>query len=299
MSDLTKQVHQANLEAHDECAALHDRSVPYICRRATRAYYWNLLKDACARAGNSFSNKHVLELGCGTGTFTNLVLEADAASFKGIDLSPAMLQRAREKLARLAHADRATYQASSLEAFATEHQGEFDIIFSASFLHHLVDLPGGLELIRSLLKPEGVYVAIHEQISAHRPTLIERIDNHLQYLNGYSGAIYTPLPRRVVRLAVRITPFGSVLVRGLKRILALFRRRTPVSIPPPTNYVDYQLNFDFSLSRQTQEFGKVVPYCYLGFVELMAFGAPANHEMLIMKRDLETPSRESSPSSGQ
>src|SRR3989344_9627554 len=96
-NEVIAMVHAANAKAHDYHAEMHDRNVPYIHRRSTRAYYWKLLKDACNSNGKNFKSASVLEVGCGTGTFTDLVLLDGASKFYGIDLSPKMINVARLK----------------------------------------------------------------------------------------------------------------------------------------------------------------------------------------------------------
>ncbi|MEK7538901.1 MAG: class I SAM-dependent methyltransferase [Patescibacteria group bacterium] len=292
--EVVAMVHEANAKAHDFHAEMHDRNVPYIHRSSTRAYYWRLLKDACNNKGKDFKDASVLEVGCGTGTFTDLVLLNGASKFYGIDLSPKMIN-----VARLKTKDRkAVYEVAALEFFADKHKNEFDIIFSASFLHHLVDIEGGVQLIKSMLKPGGVYVGLHEPTTTRRFTFIERIDNDFQYLFGYSGSIYTPLQTRIKNLFKGIIISVALRVKALSYLLNVYMKTKKyikyklgmsnsvtaedVQIEPRVNYIDYQLNNEFSLIKKIGSFGKVVPYCYLGFVELMKISKPLNHEMFIM-----------------
>ena len=286
-SHLVSKVHQANAEAHDYYAPMHDRSVPYIHRGATRRYYWSLLKRAVSRYCE-LRGAAVLELGCGTGTFTELVMKSGARSFCGVDLSPKMLKRAKEKAsAMVARGLEVSYENASMEDFAPAHAETFDIIYSPSFLHHLVDLNGGLKLIRSMLKPGGVYVGFHEQITGRDRTFTERVDSDLLYLFGYDGAIFTPWRERFKN---KLNEYYGIF---RSRIFGFLRAPSPLQVPatPPgigkkaTNYVDYQLNFPFSLSKSAAGIWEVVPYCYMGYVELMFFCAPKNHEMLIMPKN--------------
>jgi 2-polyprenyl-3-methyl-5-hydroxy-6-metoxy-1,4-benzoquinol methylase len=211
------KVHEANARAHDDFASLHDRHVPYIWRRSTRSYYWRLLRDACLAHGSGFRNARVLEIGCATGTFTDLVVGAGAATFTGIDLSPRMIELAEAKARRIPGAgSKTSYQVSALEDFASAHPSRFDVIFSASFLHHLAFLDRGLADIRSMLAPGGVYVAIHEVIWGRRPTTIEIVDARLQYVLGYNGASTTPLFRRLIRAL----PYRERVLRMLRRGLS-------------------------------------------------------------------------------
>src|SRR5262245_1914841 len=130
MSDtdsLIATVHTANARVHDDCAALHDRHVPYISRPNTRAYYWTLLREACQAHGSGFRGSRVLEIGCGTGTFTDLVMQAGASSFEGIDVSPKMIELARVKALDAVGPNRSVaYHVASLEGFACANPSRFD-----------------------------------------------------------------------------------------------------------------------------------------------------------------------------
>jgi tRNA (cmo5U34)-methyltransferase len=78
---------------------------------------------------------HVLELGVGTGTLTAQILEAfPRARLTGIDLSPRMITRAREKLRP--YRDRVDLVAGDLGAF---EEGTYDVVVSALAIHHLSD----------------------------------------------------------------------------------------------------------------------------------------------------------------
>ncbi len=182
---------------------------------------------------------------------------------------------------------------TTLEEFSAQGGGRFEIIFSFSFLHHLPDLSQGLAAIRNLLAPGGVYVAMHEVNTMRRPTALESLDARLLILYGAQGFYGWPFKRRLA-LALLGTcedpALGWRMSRFGERVKALLKGRKYV--PPATgetqaaakNYVDYQLNEPFSLSAKCAGAGVVRPYCYLGFPELMIFGRPLNHEMLVMKK---------------
>jgi tRNA (cmo5U34)-methyltransferase len=77
----------------------------------------------------------VLELGVGTGTFTAQVLENfPHAQLTGIDISPRMIARAREKLRP--YRGRVELLAGDLEEF---QEGTYDAVVSALAIHHLAD----------------------------------------------------------------------------------------------------------------------------------------------------------------
>jgi tRNA (cmo5U34)-methyltransferase len=77
----------------------------------------------------------VLELGVGTGTLTALVLSAfPHAHVTGVDLSPRMIERARDKLRP--YRSRVDLVAGDLGQFPA---GKYDAVLSALAIHHLAD----------------------------------------------------------------------------------------------------------------------------------------------------------------
>ena len=103
----------------------------------------DMIERSGIRAGQS-----VLELGCGTGSVTKLLLTT-GAEVTAVDGSEHMLARARRR------APNATFVRSTLESF--EPHGAFDVVLFAFVLH---ELPGALrpQVIRAAaraLKPGG------------------------------------------------------------------------------------------------------------------------------------------------
>ena len=90
----------------------------------------------------------VLEVGCGTGLFTEF-FAATGAQIVAVDLSPELLERAaRRGLPR----DRVVFLAKPFEDCALE--GPFDAVIGNSILHHLV-VERALRQIATLLKRGG------------------------------------------------------------------------------------------------------------------------------------------------
>lgn len=77
----------------------------------------------------------VLELGVGTGTLTALILEEfPHARLTGIDISPRMIARARDKLRPFR--ERIELVAGDLETF---EEAPYEVVLSALAIHHLTD----------------------------------------------------------------------------------------------------------------------------------------------------------------
>ena len=97
----------------------------------------------------------VLELGVGTGTLTEQLLEEfPHAQLTGVDLSPRMISRARTKVRP--YRDRVELRAGELDAF---EERKYDVVVSALAIHHLSD-PEKWRLFRRVyrcLAPGGYF----------------------------------------------------------------------------------------------------------------------------------------------
>lgn len=100
--------------------------------------------------GNITANSDVLEIGCGTGVFTEKVYAATKANITAIDVSAALLEQARQKLPNVKFA---VENAMSL-SFA---DNSFDIVYGSSVLHHL-DMPLAFAEFYRILRPAGKLV---------------------------------------------------------------------------------------------------------------------------------------------
>jgi tRNA (cmo5U34)-methyltransferase len=114
------------------------------------------LQEEVVRATEGVHARRVLDLGVGTGETARRVLEAQAgARLVGIDVSAAMLERARAELS--------PGRVESLSVGRLEDPlpaGPFDLVVSALAVHHL-DAPGKADLFRRVaaeLAPSGRFV---------------------------------------------------------------------------------------------------------------------------------------------
>src|SRR5579863_8975312 len=92
--------------------------------------------------------KRVLEIGCGTGMFTEM-FAATGATIVAVDISPKLLQKA---LARRLPTDQVTFYERRFEECQVE--GPFDAVIGSSILHHL-EIDSAISRIKELLKPGG------------------------------------------------------------------------------------------------------------------------------------------------
>ncbi len=112
---------------------------------------------------------HTLELGCGSGIFTQM-FDQTGATVVAVDISPDLIEIARQRNPG------ASFICGSFEDQIFEQQ--FDSIVGSSVLHHL-DVDAALEKCMALLKPGGVIAfaepnLINPQIFAER-TFLRRL----------------------------------------------------------------------------------------------------------------------------
>ena len=136
-------------------ARFWDRAAPRYARspisnmpayEATLARVRDHLKDTDA----------VLEVGCGTGS-TALNLAGAVAHYTATDLSPGMIDIARQKAAA-ARTPNLDFQVggADLAGFAADR---FDAVLAFNLLHLVRDLDGALARARAVLKPGGIYIS--------------------------------------------------------------------------------------------------------------------------------------------
>ena len=99
--------------------------------------------------------RRAVDLGCGTGHHA-AILATRFEEVLAVDISSPMLEiaRARRALPNI------SYELRDLRDVSPEKDGCFDLVFSASTLHHVPDLDGALHRIRDLLIPGGRVVLL-------------------------------------------------------------------------------------------------------------------------------------------
>ena len=124
-------------DPNSEFKPLHDINplrVSYIAERAN-------LKDA-----------RVLDFGCGGGILTEALARA-GANITGIDMAPRPLEVA--KLHRHESELDIDYQLTTIEDYALEHAGEFDVVTCLEVLEHVPSTDSVIAACKTLLKPGG------------------------------------------------------------------------------------------------------------------------------------------------
>jgi tRNA (cmo5U34)-methyltransferase len=114
------------------------------------------------------SPKRVLDLGCGDGRLVGLVLEArpDVEEIVGVDNSPPMLERARDRFRADA---RVAVQNGDLRE-PLDVRGHFDLVTSGFAIHHVADdrKRALFAEVRALLTPGGMFANLEVVASPTR-----------------------------------------------------------------------------------------------------------------------------------
>jgi len=146
MTDDLRALWDAEAEAFDEAAdhGLHDPEV----RRA----WANLLLPLINGRG-----LQVADLGCGTGTLSLLLASEGGHFVSGVDFSPEMIRRAREKGGRTV--PRSVFTVADA-ANPPLPSGSFDVVLSRHVLWAMPDPAAAVENWIGLLAPTGVLILV-------------------------------------------------------------------------------------------------------------------------------------------
>jgi SAM-dependent methyltransferase len=145
-----------------------------------------------------------LEIGCGTGMFTEMFAQS-GAHIIAVDISEALLQKARM---RNLPAAQVQFLAKRFED--CEVEGPFDAVLGSSVLHHL-DIEEALAKIYSLLKPGG-WMSFAEPNMLNPQVFLERKLAFIRPLFWYVSPDETAFVRWSLRILLERLGFQNVRI---------------------------------------------------------------------------------------
>lgn len=159
--------------------------------------------------GRLLPGSRALEIGCGSGYGTQLIIERfGAATVDAVDLDPAMIGRAGRRLARYGDRVRLAHgSATDLRTALDAVDNSYDAVFDFGIVHHIPHWRTAVAEVIRVLKPGGRFY--FEEVTAHalaRPTYQRLFDHPTedrfsaeQFLDARPGGarIDHPHPRRL------------------------------------------------------------------------------------------------------
>lgn len=119
--------------------------------------------------------KTILEIGCGTGLYTRMLLESfPEAAISAIDISDAMIRIAREQI----ESPRVTFLCADAETFTA---GRYGLIISNASFHWFRDLARAMRNLHEMLDDKGTLA-----FSYFGPDTYEELRESLEHVTGSS-----------------------------------------------------------------------------------------------------------------
>lgn len=183
----------------------------------------------------SLAGLEVLDLGCGYGWHGRYALEQGASRVDGVDLSEAMLERARG----LGEDPRLRYIHCALEDFPYPPES-YDLVLSNLALHYVADLDAIFRLVRRTLRPGGVFC-----LNMEHPTFTAGVNQ--AWLEDAQGRrlcwpvdrYFEPGPRQTDFLGRQVIKQHHTLTQILMGLInAGFRLEAVEEAQPPRDWLD-------------------------------------------------------------
>ncbi len=176
----------------------------------------------------------ILDLGCGTGRFSEALAIYFSAEVVGIDPSVKMLERALEKQ----HPERVQYQLGSAEAISLPPTS-VDVIFISMSFHHFVDRASAARGCRRVLRDQGIVcvrTGTREQIQSYPyvpffpstpPKLVEVLPDHAEVREPFEAAGFCLSASEVITqtIAPSWSAYTDKLSAGGDSVLATLSRQ--------------------------------------------------------------------------
>ncbi|MBI3481337.1 MAG: tetratricopeptide repeat protein [Nitrosomonadales bacterium] len=139
-------------EAHMEAFYIKKAAAwDQVVDRSKKYFGAQLVAQALKSRSHTADKLDILDAGCGTGQ-VGLLIRDQASHLDGVDLSPSMLEKAKEKKVY------DNIYLSDLESFMKDHPNQYDAITCAATLIHFGDLSPVLSAAAVSLRDDGLFV---------------------------------------------------------------------------------------------------------------------------------------------
>lgn len=205
--------------------ALESAAVNNPARRALQRFYevrW------LVRLGGRLDGGRALEIGCGSGYGTQLIIERmGASSVDAVDPDPRMVERARRRLRRHTNVVRVVHgDALNLVEAVEAGEGSYDAAFDFAVIHHIEDWRAALEEVARILRPGGRFYFVEVTSAALTRPTYRRLFDHPEHDRFAAGQFLAELPRHGLEVGPRWKTFvGSDYVLGVARRTGPFPSR--------------------------------------------------------------------------
>lgn len=109
--------------------------------------------DLCQKESIDFKNIKVLEIGCGTGFYTELLKSLGVKSYTGVDITDIFFNNFRKKFPK--------YNFIKKDITLDKIEGKFDLIIMIDVIEHIVEeskLTSAMENIKNYLSNKGIFM---------------------------------------------------------------------------------------------------------------------------------------------
>jgi 2-polyprenyl-3-methyl-5-hydroxy-6-metoxy-1,4-benzoquinol methylase len=148
--------------------------------------------EFCNRYNIDFKNASVLDIGCGSGFYTDILSRLGVKDYTGIDITDALFAKHRKEFP--------DYKFVKKDFTSEEHRGQYDLIIMIEVLEHIVNddkLTFAMENVKRCLKNDGVFIISSIWKSGGRHMFYVRkwtLDEISKRFEGYE--ISEPVPFR-------------------------------------------------------------------------------------------------------
>ena len=179
--------------------------------RKDTMYYSKFPKISCKDVAEQLKNisfDYLLDVGCGTGYLIDLLKGQTNANYFGLDLSPEMLEIAKEKLG-----DAASLAEGSADCLPYGND-QFDVVTCIQSFHHYPYPQKAMEEVYRVLKPGGLYILSDTGCSG----LAKWMQNHI-FLKLMKSGDYAVYDRKDIESMMRKSKLQVVESRQVTKMI--------------------------------------------------------------------------------